>query len=74
MIKVQFSFVVRVIHTDSEKTLASEFEQNLKEAGMRVERSAPNTQAQNSDSERAGRSIITKVRYIQVYSNSSHNL
>jgi hypothetical protein len=54
MIKIQFRFVVQVIHTDSEKTLASEFQQNLKEAGMRVERSAPDTQAQNGDSERAG--------------------
>jgi hypothetical protein len=73
-IKVQFGFVVRVIYTDSEKTLASEFEQNLKEAGMRVERSAPDTQAQNGDSERAGRSITTKARCIQVHGNGPHNL
>ena len=74
MIRVQLGFVVRVIYTESEKTLATEFDEYLKKEGMRVERSAPDTQAQNGDLERAGQSITTKARCIRVYRGGPHNI
>ena len=74
MIKNKYGANVRFLRTDGETSLGKEFDILVKERGIQVERSAPDTQAQNGDSERSGRTLITKARAIQTYAKLPHDL
>jgi hypothetical protein len=65
---------VRIIKIDGESTLALEFEHYIAGMGIKVEKSAANTQAQNGHAERGGRSIITMARTMRTHANLPSNL
>jgi hypothetical protein len=74
LIKNKYGTNVRFLRTDGETSLGNDFDTLIKERGIQVERSAPDTQAQNGDSERSGRTIITKARAIQTHARLPHDL
>jgi hypothetical protein len=61
LIKNKYGINVHFLRTDGKTSLGNNFDTLVKERGIQVERSAPNTLAQNGDSERSGRTIITKA-------------
>ena len=61
-IENQYNGKVRYIRLDGETSLGNAFETLVIEKGIKPERTAPDTPAQNGGSERSGRVIITKTR------------
>ena len=62
LIKNQYGRDVRYIRLDGETSLASAFNQNIARRGIKVERTAPDTPAQNGGSERIGWMLVIKAR------------
>jgi hypothetical protein len=73
-IENQYKGKVRYIRLDGETSLASEFEALVIEKGIKAERTAPNTPAQNGASERSGRVLITKARTMRIEAKLPTNL
>jgi hypothetical protein len=69
LVERQYKLSVRFFRTDGERTLGDIFKLALQDKGIRVERSAPDTQAQNGAAERAGALIIEKARCMRVQAN-----
>ena len=74
MVAVRYGRAIRFMRLDGEQSLGSEFQEYMKLKGITVERTPPYTQAQNGHSERAGRTLITAARAIQLYANLPINL
>ena len=62
IIKNQYQGNIRFIRLDGETSFGSNFENFVSKQGIKSERTAPDTPAQNGGSKRAGRVIITKSR------------
>jgi hypothetical protein len=69
LVERQYKHSVRFFRTDGERTLGDIFKFDTQDKGIRVERSAPETQAQNGATERAGALIIEKARCMRVQAN-----
>ena len=65
---------VRYIRLDGETTLGNEFEALVIDKGIKAERTAPDTPAQNGGSERSGRVLITKSRTMRIEANLPTNM
>ena len=59
---------------DGETSLGEIFENFVSEKGIKPERTAPDTPAQNGGSERSGRVIVTKGRTMRVEANLPANI
>jgi hypothetical protein len=68
-IEYQYNGKVRYIRLDGETSLGNNFETLVIEKGIKPERTAPDTPAQNGGSERSGRVIITKSRTMRIEAN-----
>ena len=66
LVERQYKLSVRFFRTDGERTLGDIFKDATQGKGIRVERSAPDTQAQNGATERAGALIVEKARCMRV--------
>ena len=66
IIENQYNGKVRYIRLDGETSLGNAFETLVIEKGIKPERTAPDTPAQNGGSERSGRVIITKARTMRI--------
>ena len=73
-IEVHYKTKVKFIKLDGERSLGNAFEELAKDKGFIIERSAPDTQAQNGHAERAGRTIITMARTMRIHANLPSNL
>jgi hypothetical protein len=68
--KKQFNITVKVIETDNEiVTVKQEVERWCTSLSIRIEPSAPDTQAQNGGAERLGGVIKEKARAIRIDAN-----
>jgi hypothetical protein len=65
---------VRFIRLDGETSLGELFERFVIARGVKAERSAPNTPAQNGGAERSGRVITTKARTMRIEANLPTNM
>jgi hypothetical protein len=61
IIENQYNSKVRYIRLDRETSLRNMFESIVTERGIKAERTASDTPAQNGGSERSGRVMVTKV-------------
>jgi hypothetical protein len=70
LLKYQYKIDVKVIETDNEiVTVKPEVAQYLQERYIRIEPSAPDTQAQNGAAERSGGVVKDKIRAMGITSN-----
>jgi hypothetical protein len=74
LIQTQFGRNVRYIRLDGEKSLCNLFEEIISNRGIKAERTAPDTPAQNGGSERAGRMLITKARTMRIAAKLPANM
>jgi hypothetical protein len=74
IIKNQYNGKVRYIQLDSETSLGDTFKALVIEKGIKAERIALDTPAQNGGSERSRRVIITKGRTMRIEANLLANL
>ena len=68
-IENRYNGKVRYIRLDGETSLGNAFEALVIEKGIKPERTAPDTPAQNGGSERSGRVLITKARTMRIEAN-----
>ena len=73
-IEIQYNGKVRYIRLDGETSLGNAFETLVIKKGIKAERTAPDTPAQNSSSERSGRVLITKSRTMRIEAKLPANL
>ena len=73
-IENQYNGKVRYVRLDGETSLGNTFEILVTDKGIKPERTAPDTPAQNGGSERSGRVLITKSRTMRVEANLPANL
>ena len=69
MIENQYNRKVWYIQLDGETSLGTAFETLVIEKGIKAERTALDTPAQNGSSERFGRVLITKARIMRIEAN-----
>jgi hypothetical protein len=62
------------VRLDGETSLGGIFENFVSEKGIKPERTAPDTPAQNGGSERSGRVIVTKGRTMRIEANLPANM
>jgi len=68
-IETQYNGKVRFVRLDGETSLGNAFEKLVIEKGIKPERTAPDTPAQNGGSERSGRVLLTKGRTMRIEAN-----
>jgi Reverse transcriptase (RNA-dependent DNA polymerase)/Pol polyprotein, beta-barrel domain len=73
-IEGQYNGKVRYVRLDGETSLGNAFETLVTEKGIKAERTAPDTPAQNGGSERSGRVLITKARTMRIEASLPTNL
>jgi hypothetical protein len=73
-IENQYGGKVRYVRLDGETSLRNEFEILIIDKGIKAERTAPDTPAQNGGSERSKRVLITKARTMRIEANLPANL
>ena len=69
LIETQYNGKIRFVRLDGETSLGNAFEILVIEKGIKAERTAPDTPAQNGGSERSGRVLITKARTMRIEAN-----
>jgi hypothetical protein len=69
-----FGAVTKHIRLDGETSLGHEFSNLAIQKGFSIDKSAPDTQAQNGNAERAGRTILTKARALRIEAKLPSNL
>jgi hypothetical protein len=74
LIKNSFGYDIRFIRLDGETALGTEYSNLVSSKGIKSERTAPDTPAQNGASERAGRTLTTKARSMIIGANLPTNL
>src|ERR1700730_16797198 len=74
IIENQYKGKVRYIRLDGETSLGDMFENIVTEKGIKPERTAPDTPAQNGSSERSGRVMVTKARAMRIEARLPANL
>jgi hypothetical protein len=74
MIQTRYSYTVRFLRTDGERSLGDEAVNFLQSEGITLERSAANTPAQNGHAERAGRTILTVARALRIHARLPEDL
>ena len=74
IIENRYNGKVRFVRLDGETSLGEIFENFVSEKGIKPERTAPDTPAQNGGSERSGRVIVTKGRTMRVEANLPANI
>ena len=73
-VKRRYGCTVRIIRIDGETSLSKEFEDQMDEEGVTIERSPPYTQAQNGAIERSGALIMIKARCLRIAARLPENL
>jgi hypothetical protein len=68
-IENQYSGKIRYIRLDGETSLGNTFETLVTEKGIKAERTAPDTPAQNGGAKRSRRVLITKARTMRIEAN-----
>jgi hypothetical protein len=74
LIETQYNGKVRYMRLDGETSLGNAFETLVIGKGIKPERTAPDTPAQNGGSERSGRVIVTKARTMRIEANLPANI
>ena len=74
IIENRYNGKVRFVRLDGETSLGGIFENFVSEKGIKPERTAPDTPAQNGGSERSGRVIVTKGRTMRIEANLPANM
>lgn len=74
LIKRQFHQDVVFIRSDNEGSFSHAFEKDLKNLGITLEESAPNTPAQNGHAERKGKMLAVKARALRIGADFPHYL
>jgi hypothetical protein len=74
IIKTHLGGKIRYIRLDGETSLGRPFDEYIAAKGIKAERTAPDTAAQNSGSERSGRVIVTKARAIRINAQLPSNM
>src|SRR5450432_1868445 len=74
LIETQYNRKVRYIRLDGGSSLGNAFETLVIGKGIKLERTAPDTPAQNGGSERSGRVIVTKARTMRIEANLPANM
>ena len=69
-----FRYTIWFLRLDGKTSLQRAFDDFVRNIGIKLERSAPDTQEQNGGSERAGRTVVTKGRAMRVDANILINL
>lgn len=74
LVERQYKLSVRFFRTDGETSLGGKFDEVIAKKGIKTERSAPATPAQNGAAERAGGMIIMKARCMRISSHLPTNM
>jgi Reverse transcriptase (RNA-dependent DNA polymerase) len=74
MAQRRYSYDIRYIHSDGERSLGKKFDDVIASYGISAERSAPYTPAQNGAAERSGGVMIMKARCIRIRANLPSSL
>ncbi|APA14066.1 hypothetical protein sscle_12g088360 [Sclerotinia sclerotiorum 1980 UF-70] len=74
LIQTQFGSKIRFIRFDDETTLGGDFKRITDKYGIIVERTPPNTPAQNGTAENAGKMLMVRARALLLLANLPQNL
>jgi hypothetical protein len=74
LVRTQYNHQVKIIRLDGERSLGLRFEKLAADQGIKIERTAPRTPAQNGASERSGAIITMKARSIGIDASLPGNL
>jgi hypothetical protein len=73
-VETQYQGKIRYVRLDGETSLQSNFDRFLAEKGIKSERTATYTPAQNGGAERSGRVIVTKARAMRIEASLPANM